>query len=121
MKLAICGTRTFDSVEIQDLIMASWNLVNHVFGTVHTIYSGGANGVDHAAERVAFKLIGRKAVVYRARWDELGRAAGPARNERLARKADGLLLIWNGRSPGSRDVLLAFRRHHKPVMEMCFT
>jgi hypothetical protein len=118
MKLAVLGTRTFNKLEMVDLITALWPLVKLKWPEVDMIVSGGADGVDAAAEHAAANLTGRYALVIKAEWDKHGKAAGPLRNEKVAEIADCLLLIWNGRSPGSTDVLRRFKRWKKPVMEI---
>jgi hypothetical protein len=40
-----------------------------------------------------------------ANWEAYGPKAGPLRNQEMANYADALILIWDGQSPGSRDML----------------
>lgn len=118
MKLAVLGTRSFNKLEMVDLIIALWPLVKLTWPDVDMIVSGGATGVDAAADQVAASLTGRYALVVNADWDKHGKKAGPMRNEKVAEIADYLLLIWDGQSPGSTDVLRRFMKHKKPVMEV---
>jgi len=118
MKIAICGTRTFNKLETVDLITALWPLVKLRWPAVDMIVSGGADGVDAAADHVAANLTGRYALVVKAEWDKHGKKAGPLRNEKLSEIADCLLLIWDDQSPGSTDVLRRFMKKRKPVMEV---
>lgn len=54
-------------------------------------------------ERCA-KRLGIAAVRWPANWSKYGKAAGPMRNADMARNADALLLIWDGRSRGSANM-----------------
>ncbi len=40
-----------------------------------------------------------------ANWTEYGRTAGEIRNREMARDADGLILLWDGKSPGASCML----------------
>ena len=52
-----------------------------------------------------------------ANWLKYGRKAGHIRNEEMAKISDALLLFWDGKSRGSRDMLkLAFEYKLKPII-----
>ena len=55
---------------------------------------------------------------FAARWNEWGRKAGPLRNEEMAKYADQLILIWDGKSPGSRNMKENMQKLDKPVHEV---
>lgn len=40
-----------------------------------------------------------------ANWKRYGKSAGPIRNYEMAERADALILLWDGISPGSRNML----------------
>lgn len=49
-------------------------------------------------------------------WDTEGKAAGPLRNERMAKWAaeipnSTLVAVWDGKSKGTQDMILAAHRH----------
>lgn len=50
-----------------------------------------------------------------ADWKKLGKSAGPLRNGLMADYADGLILIWNGSSPGSEDMYTKMLKLGKPL------
>jgi hypothetical protein len=80
------------------------------------LVSGGANGVDHLGEQWA-KKRGIRIKVFPAEWEKYGRSAGPRRNEQMALYADALILVWDGKSTGSRNMLyLAKARRLKIVV-----
>lgn len=51
------------------------------------LINGGAHGIDSCVDFLSH-LWGVKKVIFRAKWDELGPAAGPERNGRMADYAD---------------------------------
>lgn len=56
------------------------------------ILNGGSSGIDFCATVYAQKHSIPFSVCF-ANWDELGKAAGPARNRKMARRADALIVI----------------------------
>lgn len=78
------------------------------------IVSGTAWGVDACGEAWAV-LRQVKLTTFPADWDKYGKAAGPKRNQQMADYADALLLVWDGVSKGSRNMLSEMERRKKPV------
>ncbi len=104
MKTIIAGSRTIvDMAEVEAAIVESgFNITE--------IVSGGAMGVDTLGEMYAMEHgIPLKRIL--ADWDNLGPAAGPVRNEHMAKYGDALILVWTGKTPGSRDMLGRARAH----------
>jgi hypothetical protein len=56
-------------------------------------------------------------MLFSADWDKLGKRAGVLRNEDMAKKADALVLIWDGESRGSANMLETARRYHLKIYE----
>lgn len=50
--------------------------------------------------------------VFRADWDKHGKAAGPIRNQEMLDngKADALVAFWDGKSPGTKDMIRRAKR-----------
>lgn len=69
-----------------------------------TIISGGARGSDHQGELYA-QQKGLKLEVRLADWNRYGRSAGPIRNEEMVKRASALLAFWDGKSPGTRNMI----------------
>ena len=51
-------------------------------------------------------------------WKTKGRAAGPIRNKEMAIYADILLLIWDGKSRGSKSMKDEMLKLQKPIYEV---
>lgn len=130
MKLIITGSRHFSSsydivkiaIEcIPELRIAYQN------NQICEVISGCAFGIDTAGERWArgahWDLAGKEYPIltkFPADWDKLGKAAGPIRNKQMAEYSDALLLIWNGTSPGSKNMKMNMEKLGKPVYEVIF-
>lgn len=86
---------------------------------ISTVICGCAAGVDTLGKLWAQKT-GVPVEDYPAQWDTHGRRAGYLRNVQMAEVAEALILIWDGKSPGSkmmRDIALkkGLRIHEKIV------
>ena len=80
---------------------------------ISTVVSGGANGVDTLGERYANEM-NLQLNVFIPDWDTHGRAAGPIRNRQMADYADAAVIIWDGKSRGSRNMINEMIRKNKP-------
>jgi hypothetical protein len=69
-----------------------------------SILSGGANGADRLGELWA-KSEGLFIDMHPANWNLHGRSAGYRRNEEMAKKAEALIALWNGKSPGTQHMI----------------
>src|SRR4051812_38574035 len=108
MKLIIAGSRSINpSVEFID------QHIRH--GVITRVISGGARGVDLAGERWA-ESKGLPYVRFVPGWGFHGKKfAAFIRNHDMGFYADGLLAIWDGKSPGTRHMILTMRELGKPV------
>jgi len=98
MKVIIAGSR-----QIEDYDELT-KLVDSVDWTIDEVVSGGCRGVDEMGENWA-KEHGIAVKTFHADWGQYGREAGELRNREMANYADGLLLLWDGVSPGSSCML----------------
>ena len=97
MRVIIAGSRTiFDYNQVKSFIQ-SLNL------NIKQIISGSCKGVDLLGERFAEENNIEK-VVFKPEWGKYGDKAGPIRNEKMAQYADALILIWDGKSKGSKNM-----------------
>lgn len=104
-KVIIAGSRSFTNFKVMDeqcqSILAMFCAQN---GCDITIISGGADGADSLGKEYAYV---RQWVYeeYPADWDQYGKAAGPIRNKQMAQDAQILIAFWDGRSPGTLDMI----------------
>lgn len=68
------------------------------------IVSGNAKGADELGERYA-KERGYKIKRFPANWTQHGKAAGPLRNEEMAKYADACICFWDGSSRGTSNMI----------------
>jgi len=99
MRTIIAGSRTItDAAEVEKAIKDSGFVITEVL-------CGGAQGVDSlgAAWANTNKV---PCSFYYADWKNLGKAAGPIRNSEMAAEAEALILVYDGKSRGSADMLM---------------
>lgn len=80
---------------------------------ISVILSGGAVGVDRHGETWADqhrREIERHPIL-ESEWRKHGKAAGPMRNRRMARAADAAIVVWDGSSRGSKNMIFEARAH----------
>lgn len=101
-KLLVCGSRTITNVswifsEIEKYISES----NLQYSDIHII-EGSAKGVDKIAKQFADDR-NIPVIEMPADWKSYGRAAGPIRNEQMVRLCDQCLILWDGKSRGTKN------------------
>lgn len=116
MKLAIIGSRTFDS------FAKGWSVFLSMFpeGGITEIVSGGAQGADAVGKAIAKKAN----IPYRefpAEWKVYGRSAGMKRNVDIINACDEVLAFWDGQSRGTAHSLSLARSKGKVVHIHTFT
>ena len=108
VRVAIVGSRKYPRLGlVRDFVQSL------PVGSV--IISGGAPGVDQAAEDAA-KSTGLELIVFPADWDGLGRKAGPIRNSQIVEAADRLVAFWDGISRGTQDSIRKAELRGIPVI-----
>lgn len=98
MKTIIAGGR-----DIHDQGHVDQAVINSGFAITEVV-CGGATGVDQCG---AYWGDNNKVPVkyFNADWGAHGKAAGPIRNRQMAEYADALILVWDGESRGSANML----------------
>ncbi len=104
MKLLISGSRGIKSFDLTPYIPADTDM----------IICGGAAGIDTLAEEYADRMRLSK-MVFRPQYSRYGRAAPLKRNEEMVRLADTVLIIWDGKSSGTRHTMDYARKMGKDV------
>ena len=109
----IAGSRTFNDYTKAEKIISDYLRKNY-FGKEIVVVSGGCRGADKIGERYAGEK-GLKKVIFGAEWGKYGRAAGPIRNEKMAKVADCVICFWDGKSAGTKSMINLAKKYNKPV------
>jgi hypothetical protein len=110
MKVIIAGGREIFDVKLvlQAVRESGWA------DKITEIVNGACpSGVDLIAKNIFQELYPIK--YFEAEWDKYGLSAGPRRNRQMAEYADALILIWNGKSSGSKSMLQEMTAAMKPI------
>lgn len=105
MKVIIAGGRDYHDYETVCQAVANSGFF------IDTVISGGATGVDTLAVRYALEND-IPLETYPADWATHGKAAGPIRNRKMAEVAEGLIAIWDGQSPGTKNMIDTAMKHN---------
>jgi len=97
MKTVIAGSRNIQSMHIliEALVEADFEITE--------VVSGGARGVDLMGEEYA-KLKGIPIKRFIPDWS-VGKWAGFARNKEMAKYADAAVILWDGKSRGTKNMI----------------
>lgn len=129
MKIIIAGSRTINDYNLLKQIMIKSNAK----AKVTEIFSGAAKGVDKLGERWA-KDNKVKLTLFPARWQDLdapgavvdvhphpqidgyyNSRAGLQRNEEMGDKADAAVILWDGKSRGTKHMIDYMKKLGKRV------
>jgi len=72
--------------------------------TITEVVTGRCRGVDWCGEDYA-EANGIPVKPFPAEWNRYGTMAGPIRNRQMAEYGEALILVWNGKSRGSANML----------------
>lgn len=113
MKTIIAGTRTFESDEyyvlLEKAIKESGFQIDHIL-------CGCGRGMDMLGESWAISH-NIPVDLHPAEWKTYGNSAGPIRNKEMAKNADALILVWDGKSKGSANMLKQAKEHGLKIYE----
>lgn len=114
MKVVIAGSRTIEEYkQVAEAVTLSGFKISEVV-------SGGARGADQLGEKYALaNCIPFK--VFFADWDTYGKRAGPIRNSQMAKYADAAIVVWDGKSSGSKNMIEQMSRLNKPCFVLTET
>ncbi|MCF0200703.1 MAG: DUF2493 domain-containing protein [Bacteroidales bacterium] len=105
MHVIIAGCRTFNDYDFVETEVLK--IIGRFIGDEERkiqIISGEAKGVDQLAKKFAEKH-GLEFIPIPADWKSKGRAAGPKRNEEMAKLAGTLIAFWDGKSKGTKSMI----------------
>lgn len=102
MRIIVAGGRDFGDGVVA--AQAFKELTTSLNTTDFEVVSGGAKGADAMGEHLA-EYYEYPTKVFKANWKGHGVAAGPIRNEEMAKYADVLLAFWDGQSKGTKHMI----------------
>jgi hypothetical protein len=110
MRVIIAGSRTITDYSIIEkaVLLSGFDIT--------TVISGTARGVDQLGEEYA-QCHNIPIEQYFANWDLYGKSAGYKRNELMATKADGAIVIIKDHSKGSTHMVNIM----KAAKKLCFS
>ncbi len=106
MKVMFCGSRSINP-DMDEVVDRCGFYVTDVI-------SGGARGVDKAAEYWA-KRNGIPTTIILPDWDTYGKSAGFRRNIEMVECADAVVAVWDGVSRGTAHSIDYAKKRGKPV------
>lgn len=100
MKIIVAGSRDIDDFEVVEsaIMQSGW------ISRETEIVSGMARGVDTLAVEFAERYH-LKVHKFPADWSRHGKAAGIIRNAEMAKFADALIAVWDGKSRGTLNMI----------------
>lgn len=104
MRTIIAGSRSASLADVQAAMYAC-----RFSDAITVALSGCSEGADDHGESWA-RSHGIPVERHPADWDTHGKAAGPIRNSEMAQAAAALVAVWDGKSPGTRDMIAKARR-----------
>jgi len=105
MKVIIAGSRNFNDQYFIDSKLKFYLSQLKCTELIH----GGCRGVDALAGRYAIENdIPYK--LFLADWDKYGKSAGPRRNAEMAEYGDYLIVFWDGKSRGTKNMISEMQR-----------
>lgn len=98
MKVIVAGSRSIKNYDLVEKAIKDSGF------EVTEILSGCAGGVDELGEQYAARH-NVKISYFQANWSTYGRSAGMVRNTDMAKHAEALIAVWDGKSVGTKDMI----------------
>ncbi len=99
MKTIIAGSRNLNAT-MNDLITA----IEKAGFPVTEVVSGNSGNIDKLGEQWA-KAVKLPITQFNAAWQAYGKSAGPRRNRQMAEYAEALIVLWDGKSRGTLNMI----------------
>lgn len=108
MKVVIAGSRSITDMDVllQAIEFSHWE------NDITEVVCGGAVGVDTLGKQWAEERL-IKVQMFLPDWELYGGRAGIVRNKSIARYADVGILVWDGKSKGTKHMIEAMRDENK--------
>jgi len=104
MNLIIAGSRSFTDYGRLEKEVLSFLKEHKAKNEKVSIISGRAKGADTLGEKFADKF-GLEKILMPAEWEKYGKAAGHIRNRVMRGMATHCMVFWDGKSPGSKNMI----------------
>ena len=118
MKFVVAGGRNIPQMIAYGEIVKLRAANDNAFCHATEIVCGYAKGADLAGKQYG-DTYGLPVIPFKPEYDKYGRFRAPKiRNSKMAVYGDALLLIWDGKSGGSRHMKEAMVALNKPVYEI---
>jgi hypothetical protein len=120
MILLIAGSRGFYNSKDKEVLKCHYKLGLEALENiktkynVHEVISGKAKGADTFGEIWA-EANSIRVKEFPAEWDKYGKKAGMIRNKAMGDIADIAVIFWDGKSPGSKNMIDYFKSLKKPI------
>ncbi len=117
MRVVIAGSRVLDHREPRFLVLLN-GLVERFendYSAITEVVCGMSKGPDKVGEQWA---IQNRIPIARffPDWKNYGKSAGPIRNQQMGDYADGGIIMWDGKSSGSKHMASVLRKQNKPFI-----
>lgn len=115
MHVILAGSRSFGCYTTFSIVCNHY--LQHVPNPV--IVSGHAKGADS----LALQYANEKGWLVRSflpNWAKYGKAAGVIRNQQMAQHSQALIAFWNGKSPGTKNMLSVAKKQGLAVRVFYF-
>lgn len=113
MRCIIAGGRDIANVSVIFGAIATSGFAHEITEVV----SASVPGVDEIGFMWARQMADVPVKEFPADWKKHGKAAGPIRNQQMAEYADALILVWDGKSKGSANMLMHAKNHGLRIYE----
>lgn len=114
MRTIIAGSRSItDYNVVKHYVQKAATELKKESKEIGTVISGKAYGVDTLGEKWAKEnnIPVEEYPVTSDDWKTYGKKAGHLRNEKMAKVADCVILVWDGKSRGTADMYRRARKH----------
>ena len=112
-KVIIAGSRSFNNYALLaracDKVLSEKRKTHKI-----VVFCGEAKGADTLGKVYAQKQ-GFSVASFPANWTKHGKSAGIIRNAEMQEDADALIAFWDGKSPGTENMIGIMRKAGKPV------
>lgn len=117
IKIGVSGSRRFKNVDAVTAYLDQHIVQNYKDRNKVAIITGGAVGVD-CAVMMYCKRQGVVCVTVHPQWLQLGKSAGPSRNQTIVDLSDIMFAFWNGESKGTANFIKRAKKSGKSLIVM---